>query len=674
MRCLINIFISTVIIAVSGCSPVNPPASRDRECLEADPGLSEEQIRDRIEILKRELSDNRDNCRLHHLLAIYYKLASTPYSRSLADREIDRAIELNPGDPELYMEKGRINMARRFYGDAEAAFRKAAEIDPDNYDAWCNLGLMKKRDYTRSMCFPEYGSRAAELYAGAVEIDSTRSEALRELITLHLLLGKSGKAIRCAGLLKRYHEDSPFTHLLLGIIHLEKKEFAEAEEEFSISLEMMPLREKSHYIDISPFLQENEYRRFMNLPAEFRDDYIRKFWLDRDPTPTTVINERVLEHYRRVYFARYLFRNEHLGFSGPDTDRGRSLIRYGMPDRVHIPFDQGAIRATDASLIAWDYGSGAGGFRLYFMDEFLNGDYHIPIDRRFKRVSRSNLNIELALPERYRYPVDYQWYSIHTRIIQRRGREGKTDLYISTSIPAGRISGKDYPLRILFSIMDGNRNRIYNRNIAFSPDTLKSIRKGNMHHLLLRHRVGLAPRIGECTYHVACIDSSAMARGNYGFSFRFIDFSTPRLILSDVALSISGSGTGCGIWADGRAIYPTGGHLCLSYDIYNLQRNSMGESNYRLTYTIIPYKEKKEGVIPSLLDHLGKITGSDRLAYTSNSLTLNAYGSSVSDRLTIDTGDLEEGEYILRLEVTDLLEKKTADRNSYFVLGDLTVP
>jgi hypothetical protein len=100
----------------------------------------------------------------------------------------------------------------------------------------------------------------------------------------------------------------------------------------------------------------------------------------------------------------------------------------------------------------------------------------------------------------------------------------------------------------------------------------------------------------------------------------------------------------------------------------------MGESNYRLTYTIIPYKEKKEGVIPSLLNHLGKITGSDRLAYTSNSLTLNAYGSSVSDRLIIDTGDLEEGEYILRLEVTDLLEKKTADRNSYFVLGGLKGP
>ncbi len=60
---------------------------------------------------------------------------------------------------------------------------------------------------------------------------------------------------------------------------------------------------------------------------------IKQFWIERDPTPATLLNERLIEHWRRIAFAR---RNFVYNFVSPyrTDDRGTLYIRYGTPDRV----------------------------------------------------------------------------------------------------------------------------------------------------------------------------------------------------------------------------------------------------------------------------------------------------------------------------------------------------
>ncbi len=60
---------------------------------------------------------------------------------------------------------------------------------------------------------------------------------------------------------------------------------------------------------------------------------IKKFWVERDPTPTTLVNERLLEHWRRIAYARQNFVYNR---SSPfDTDdRGVFHVKYGAPDRI----------------------------------------------------------------------------------------------------------------------------------------------------------------------------------------------------------------------------------------------------------------------------------------------------------------------------------------------------
>jgi len=669
---LILITVWAVLSVCSGCGPVQEQESFGRSLLRVEDELSEEELNSRIESLELKLSDDPDNWRLRHFLAIYYKRLGTPYSRAKAIREIDKAIALNPSEPELYMERGRINQNRNFIGEAEASFSKALEIDPDNYEAICQLATIKKNRYLRSMCFPEYAAEAADLYADAAEIDPAGPEAISELITLNILLERPDTALNYAREMTSLMGDSPLPHILLGIIHLKKKNLKEAEREFSKSLEIMEPAQKEVYMDIYELLEEEQKERFAALPENWKKKYIRNFWIERDPTPATDLNERRLEHYRRVYMARYLFRNEDLGFAGPETDRGRSLIKYGMPDRIIIPFDQRGVESWDASIIAWNYYRESPAFTLYFMDEFLNGNYHIPIDRRLGKYCYTNLFVESVIPESYRYPIEFSSLEVYSQAVQKRASAEETALFYSVSIPTDQIFQQDSPCRILFSIRDSNNNRIYRADFPFCRDSLRIIHKWDRGYFLLRHAVSLRPRTGESIYHVTCIDSSGRKRGTAAGQFRFIDYSTGRLTISDIAISLSGTDRQCDPWPDGRSVFPLGSYLCLSYDIYNLRLNSGGESRYRLTYTIIPYQRDsyQKGAFSSILDKLRKIAGSGSRSFISNSVSLNSYSDTVSDRLVIETGSLQQDRYLIRLEVRDLESGHTASRERVFVLRE----
>jgi GWxTD domain-containing protein len=77
-------------------------------------------------------------------------------------------------------------------------------------------------------------------------------------------------------------------------------------------------------------LTDEEQDRYLEMSSEARRAWMHREWARRDPTPTTPENERKLEHYRRIAFAREHFTIE----KEPGWDRrGELLIRYGVPDR-----------------------------------------------------------------------------------------------------------------------------------------------------------------------------------------------------------------------------------------------------------------------------------------------------------------------------------------------------
>ena len=95
--------------------------------------------------------------------------------------------------------------------------------------------------------------------------------------------------------------------------------------------------------------------QYLSLPArEERDEWLARFWIDLDPTPTSPENERKIEHEKRVRLARKLFGMEKV----PGWDkRGETLIRFGMPSsRERVFADIGFYRFIPPSEL-WYYES-----------------------------------------------------------------------------------------------------------------------------------------------------------------------------------------------------------------------------------------------------------------------------------------------------------------------------
>lgn len=88
---------------------------------------------------------------------------------------------------------------------------------------------------------------------------------------------------------------------------------------------------------IKPLLDDNTYKEWreklkVNDETLFSD--IRSFWIAMDPTPMQQPNERLIEHWERISYARKNFTKNSTSVYGTD-DRGLIYVRYGKPDRLN---------------------------------------------------------------------------------------------------------------------------------------------------------------------------------------------------------------------------------------------------------------------------------------------------------------------------------------------------
>lgn len=86
---------------------------------------------------------------------------------------------------------------------------------------------------------------------------------------------------------------------------------------------------------LEPLLEPDQSKQWKNLlkkndAALYRN--IKEFWITRDPTPSSLLNERSIEHWQRIAYAREHFKKSISTVYGTD-DRGLIYVRYGQPDR-----------------------------------------------------------------------------------------------------------------------------------------------------------------------------------------------------------------------------------------------------------------------------------------------------------------------------------------------------
>ncbi len=114
-----------------------------------------------------------------------------------------------------------------------------------------------------------------------------------------------------------------------------------------------------------------------------RNDFIEQFWLRRDPTPGTPVNEFKDEHYRRIAYA-----NERYAFAKPGwrSDRGRIYINYGPPDEMESHPNGGGGIPYPFEKWLYRYIDGIGTNVIIEFDDVKNdGEYKLAPDQRIAR-------------------------------------------------------------------------------------------------------------------------------------------------------------------------------------------------------------------------------------------------------------------------------------------------
>ncbi|MFQ5633104.1 MAG: GWxTD domain-containing protein [bacterium] len=85
---------------------------------------------------------------------------------------------------------------------------------------------------------------------------------------------------------------------------------------------------------ILPLLEDEVQKKWQALVEQGSNKIlpkIRQFWIEKDAMPTTPGNERLIEHWQRIAYARKNFIKNRLSVYGCD-DRGLIYVKYGEPD------------------------------------------------------------------------------------------------------------------------------------------------------------------------------------------------------------------------------------------------------------------------------------------------------------------------------------------------------
>ncbi len=289
-------------------------------------------------------------------------------------------------------------------------------------------------------------------------------------------------------------------------------DFEKANAFFSAYLDKVDATERAYYEDISLVGKPYEVKTYNTISYQSeRQEFLRRFWMERNPTLAEMVNRRLLEHYRRVWVARNWYGEKYT----PWDRRGEVYIRYGEPDyrsrsdetdftkmldpRVQRVKERLSITlyGTGASLRyrstvdagfgsynwlmnregvsaqpvypvrdrvpweSWIYFNIGGGIEITFTDERMAGTYdYAPIVTRRPFISNSPQfaveTVASATPAYYQTDVPgtlvFGTYSAGFR-----GEKGKTRLEVYTGVPLSEIT---------FNQKDSNRVASVERSVA----------------------------------------------------------------------------------------------------------------------------------------------------------------------------------------------------------------
>ncbi len=285
-------------------------------------------------------------------------------------------------------DRGIVKIAKKLFAtdDLEKArdlFQRAMRLNPEYPDARINYSraLMASGSDDDLVLARNSLEKLVLKYPGNPDIDYY-------LARCQIQMGDEASAIqRLKKLLSRqpYYSEA---NLSLAFIYFNRGEYELFSKYYLRGCATLHDTQWTHRLfeDVVDIMSEEEKREVST--EGISGDFFVRFWQVRDPLPVTEINERLVEHYKRLEYARDHYAG---GTSTGYDDRGKIYVRYGPPDDYYRSHSEEGFVLENES---WVYKIGDDRYNFDFVEK---GSEYVLTRDLFDALANPAVN--MALPE-----------------------------------------------------------------------------------------------------------------------------------------------------------------------------------------------------------------------------------------------------------------------------------
>ena len=495
------------------------------------------------------------------------------------------------------------------------------------------------------------------------------------------------------------------------------RDYAKAQALFEEYIKDLSEEEQALYRDLAQVAFPDDLEIYRDADTEKRAELIDRFWRRLDPSPLTKANERLIEHYRRVAYARQYYGQGQF----PWDDRGEVYVRFGKPDHTSKSGDiqnemdreiqdarqnyvnrrRIALRIRPGQPIFpvpamswweyWVYADLEGGTEFDFVRRGKGNRYEFaPMPEGLSLSLTTDLlayQSEVVLrqvaahqPSVYdadiaELPVDFYYFPAGFR-----GEDGATRLEIYYGLPAGemaRLPIDEKTDQVMLdrglAMFDSLWTEVYRLQdqLTFQAPSDQQVLDGAFIPGVLAFEI-------EAGLHYLSFQIRDVVSGKsqvYQQALAVSDFSQrDDLLMSDIALAffVGPSEEQGPFQKRGLKIIPMASkafrpdqNAFVYFEVYNLKRDEFGRTRYRVDYS---FRAQEKGLAPiRALRGLGRML---RLQEKRREVVISyeQSGDTPEDMayVELDLKDAEPGGQEVRVKVTDLLADRDVKKEIAF--------
>jgi GWxTD domain-containing protein len=617
---------------------------------------------------------------------IIYRQINDVESRRKSAHCFRKLIERYPTATPFYIELARTLIAQTFDDEAKAQLRRAVDLNPTDEVPYLLLfDIFVSRFYYNA--WKSEADKAESTLQALLRQVPTSQKGLYKLASLEAVRGKLSAALKNAQ--RAFALDSAVVdvNLALGYIHYQLHHYEQCQRYYGKALAKMKRFDRWVYTTVECVLPPKEAEEYPYWRAEVRDSISRDFWNTRDSDPTTEINERLLEHYCRVWEANLYFGTPENGGVGWRTPLGATLVRMGRPDvrrreLKEVAWSRNRHFIDESPVWYWDYGSTEIPCSFAFLDRYMKNDYTYPIagyDKGLSPIHQASGAVADAVfsqkPEQSSLLRSTQPIGIMSEVYQFRAAGGKTMALVDMTIPVkdvafDTVSGR---AKAVFAVRRAlrlpNQELVWQR--AGEEKLDMAINEAVQDSGVWRDLFVVEANPGVYQLALACEQSRVDRLGLSKSSIKFQRYDSAVAISDLLVTTASITDPKLGdIWRrnDSNKIFPQR-TLSLSkpvtvyFEIYNLPTDIFSQTRLQVSYNL----QLAGGSQSGLKGLLTKLTRGKR-----ESITVTYRESSRNRDLVratvIDVSLLRAGNYTLTVEVTDQVFNRTVSKTTTLTL------